>query len=55
MNAWQKTKAVHMSVLSSDLKLIGFENRIELHLSSDLICPEWSLVELDTRIGNRYI
>tara|TARA_B100000965_G_scaffold222711_1_gene186361 strand:+ start:204 stop:602 length:399 start_codon:yes stop_codon:yes gene_type:complete len=37
MNAWQKTKAVHMSVLSSDLKLIGFENRRELHLSCDLI------------------
>ena len=24
------------------------------HLSSDLICPEWSLVELDTINGNRY-
>ena len=37
MNSSQKTKNIHISVLSADLKLIGIENRRELHLSCDLI------------------
>ena len=42
MNAWQKTKAVHMSVLSSDLKLIGFEYATKSGFSvatADMIIP----------------
>ena len=37
MTALQNTQTVQMSVLSADLKLIGFDNRREMHLSCDLI------------------
>jgi len=33
----QKLKTIHISVFSADLKLIGFQNRRELHLSCGLI------------------
>ena len=33
----QKLKTIHFSVFSADLKLIGFQNRRELHLSCGLI------------------
>ncbi len=33
----QKLKTIHISVFSADLKLIGFQNRRELHLSCVLI------------------
>ena len=33
----QKLKTIHISVFSADLKLIGFQNRREMHLSCGLI------------------
>ena len=33
----KKLKTIHISVFSADLKLIGFQNRRELHLSCGLI------------------
>ena len=33
----QKMSTINISVFSADLKLIGFENRRELHLSCGLV------------------